>query len=674
MQVDKNLISFDQFSHDLTLALEETRCGANGRWGMRRRTRSTGNLPCPPQPTEDSSSSPTDPPNDNNNNEGAAGHSNSIQSDSDDRHSFAFKLRQQPMPLSGNFESDSLNENFSPSRPNIRRKRKFKRMAVEYETTPSTPHTATHPIFPISGTVKKRVLKHTCQENFRANLFFCGKRKRPHRERYTDYESHKHSSSVPRQRSNFLAQKDGGLSYLEYKSRNRASSMSTTKPMEKIMPLNKSIVSKIEKIAQKTQNHRINFNFTTLPSFGCEQVDSSVPVVHFHSQLSAYAMKPQMATADVTTTTIADENKANLQKMAQKSGSFESALPKSDQQHKKKVKNYHGGLAMITGGKSSKHSRRRELQLHKMQLQFDDQHFMDCGNLNDFLSSSSLSSSDSEAEQTNESDHEGDDELTDWPANEVMINFASKNEFKRANKVRLGSKLPQIKQQDDIIQDDDTLMSADEIGSSGGVAEEEFQATPQPPNTLDLGFKYAPELSSNQKIQSSNPINIINSILPDGCGGSNTSGVVGDGGYGSCYTASYNCKQPIESEMSGETSNHFLSSPNTFGEVREIRAGCRRIREERPGFSIITSFNEDLLKFLQDEQQKQLKIFDIQEYDKILELAKLYSLNIQTENGCIILNKTSNTMQAVKVSKEQNNLTKYFFSDYKRRCVGGDTE
>lgn len=34
----------------------------------------------------------------------------------------------------------------------------------------------------------------------------------------------------------------------------------------------------------------------------------------------------------------------------------------------------------------------------------------------------------------------------------------------------------------------------------------------------------------------------------------------------------------------------------------------------------------------------------------------------------------SNTMQAVKVSKEQNNLTKYFFSDYKRRCVGGDTE
>lgn len=47
MQVDTNL-SFDQFSHDLTLALleEETLRGGNvgSRWGLRRRTRSTGNL------------------------------------------------------------------------------------------------------------------------------------------------------------------------------------------------------------------------------------------------------------------------------------------------------------------------------------------------------------------------------------------------------------------------------------------------------------------------------------------------------------------------------------------------------------------------------------------------------------------------------------------------------
>ncbi|KAG5682438.1 hypothetical protein PVAND_011790 [Polypedilum vanderplanki] len=763
MQVDKNL-SFDQFSHDLTLALleEETlRGGTSNRWGLRRRTRSTGNLPCPPQPTEDSSSSsPTDPPtNDTNNNNdnftaiGTGGTNNNL-SDSDDRHSFAlaFKLRQPA--IGGNFESDSLNENFSPSRPNIRRKRKFKRMAVEYETTPSTPHTVSHPIFPISGTVtKKRVLKHN-QENFRANLFF-GKRKRPHRDRYEYYESHKHSSSVPRQRG-YLSQKDG-LSYLEYKSRNRASSMSTAKSshgqtaMEKILPLNKSIVSKIEKISQDSRS-KMNFNFTSMQPVGSssDQIDSSAPVVHFQSCYggdlrSEVIRNPIAQSSDMDmSTNVTDDVKISLQKMTQKSGSFESALPTSNiitqgssssiiqsipstivtatnntatlssahltncinssNNSKKKVKHspMSGYLsfaaASTTSHPSSHHNHHHTHNLHlnhkhkqsrrKMQLQFDDQtDFMDCGNINDFLSSSSLSSSDSEAEETNESDHEGDDELTDWPGHEVMINFASKNEFKRANKkamtvtmTALSSKLTQIKQQDDIIQDDDTLMSADELQEP--MNSEAFvlgmQQTPQAiiHPLEEYHRKYEGGILPTSRIQASHPINIIGALDSNMLqGSSSTSGVVADGGYGSssfAASSSYNCKQPIESEMSGETSNHFLSSPNNFGEVREIRAGCRRIRDERPGFSIITSFNEDLLKFLKDDQLRQLKIIDIQEeYDKILELAKLYSLNIAREKGNIILNKTSNTMQAVKVSKEHN---KYFFSDYKRRCVGGDTE
>ena len=56
----------------------------------------------------------------------------------------------------------------------------------------------------------------------------------------------------------------------------------------------------------------------------------------------------------------------------------------------------------------------------------------------------------------------------------------------------------------------------------------------------------------------------------------------------------YQYTKQIESEMSGETSNNFLSSPNNLPEIREFRAGCRRIREERPGFSIISSANEYL--------------------------------------------------------------------------------
>lgn len=126
-------------------------------------------------------------------------------------------------------------------------------------------------------------------------------------------------------------------------------------------------------------------------------------------------------------------------KLAQKSGSFESALPSSTTtiitaapttitlnnnfssckiEHKKKLKHYpvgynaHIPIAATSTSSSAtshhhhlhhKHKQRRRL---KMQLQFDD-HFMDCGNFNEFLSSSSLSSSDSETEETNESDHEG---------------------------------------------------------------------------------------------------------------------------------------------------------------------------------------------------------------------------------------------------------------------------
>lgn len=351
----------------------------------------------------------------------------------------------------------------------------------------------------------------------------------------------------------------------------------------------------------------MNFNFTvTMPlkppgALGNHQIDGHSPVVHFQSLFGAPrkdnctdVFKSPLDSEMDTSTNITDDNKNNLQKMSQKSGSFESALPTNannlnKMEHKKKVKHFPGGYH---GHIAALHSRNK--QNRRLKLQFDDQSFMDCGNINDFLSSSSLSSSDSETEETNESDHEGDDELTDWPGHEAMVNFASKNEFRRANK-KVG-KMPQIKQQDDIIQDDDTLMSADEIQSQtlidSSILPMSLHSHPPTPNVLDVGPPKF-EISPLSRIQASHPINIIGAMDSTFIPSSSTSGVA-DGGYGSSFTASYNHKQqPVESEMSGETSTPFMSS---IGEVREIRAGCRRIREERPGFSIITSFNEDLLK------------------------------------------------------------------------------
>lgn len=47
-------------------------------------------------------------------------------------------------------------------------------------------------------------------------------------------------------------------------------------------------------------------------------------------------------------------------------------------------------------------------------------------------------------------------------------------------------------------------------------------------------------------------------------------------------------------------------------------------------------------RFLQDARQEQLTLpdTDAQEHEKLLNLAKLYSLNMRVENGCAILTKT----------------------------------
>ncbi|XP_058058165.1 uncharacterized protein LOC131209181 [Anopheles bellator] len=749
----------EQFSHDLTLALEETsRTNSNKvRWGVRRRTRSTGNLPCAPQPTEDSSSSPTDPPPSSNvvmnqaDSPCLSGSNNLVQSDSDDRHSvaFAFKLRQTP--LSGNFESDSLNENFSPARPNMRRKRKYKRMAVEYETTPSTPHIggAGSALFPVAGTVKKRVFKHSCPDNFRSAMLFCGKRKRGQRDRSgMDYDFCKqHSSSVPRQRgvAEFFGLK--GPSYSEYRSRNRAASFSASlMKCERILPLTKTVVSKIERISADRDRERSTilgqtmippgpsvtgseFNFsipmqqhklldtpgnpppatvvvamdgpiiapligeqfvvgpqqkqhegplvlpspfvplvvsqpTTVASLVATTVPSLVPDGSVDPQqltgvskpisvplLGAFGVSASAATPVIPVPQPSTDSTPEIANALSLQPAFE-ANPhpfRSSQgmmQLTGKSKILPATEPMAATGSSypkEKHRHRKSKYNRKKQILMmsgPEGHgqLMDCGGqVNDFLSSSSLSSSDSEAVLANETDHEGDDELTDWPGNEAMITFASKHDFRKAYhstgqrglSITSGRPfLPQISQQDDLA-DDDTLMSADEMLSA--------PSTNVPP-TGTLSGGGIPGLGS-----------LAGATLPIAIGAT---------------------VQGVDP--------HFLvnnvGTPTLANEIREIRAGCRRIREERPGFSIISSVNELLSRFLQDDQQRELTLHDVNEaeHDKLQNLCKLYSLNArQLTDSVLVLSKTSNTMQSVRI--DQSNLPKRL-GDFKRRCYGASAE
>ncbi|XP_012278918.1 G patch domain-containing protein 2 isoform X2 [Orussus abietinus] len=173
-------VKMEALVHDLTLALEESSNSANvrRRWGIRRRARSTGNIPSlsANKHSDDSSSSICD----------ARIPKNSIskyQSDSDDTNQTKRFARFSNLNNISNIESDSVNENSVP-RTNMRRKRKFKRMAVDSDSNPSTSQAAA--IITNSVGKKKRMFRNDCRNRY--GTIWCGKRKRSCRERSIDCE------------------------------------------------------------------------------------------------------------------------------------------------------------------------------------------------------------------------------------------------------------------------------------------------------------------------------------------------------------------------------------------------------------------------------------------------------------------------------------------------------
>lgn len=96
---------------------------------------------------------------------------------------------------------------------------------------------------------------------------------------------------------------------------------------------------------------------------------------------------------------------------------------------------------------------------------------------------------------------------------------------------------------------------------------------------------------------------------------------------------------------------------------REIRAGRRHV-DNKPGYSIITSANEKVSRFLQDPNQSELKLHPMHqpEREKLRRLANLYSLSLKGDLSCPILYKTRQTTQAICVDQVSLNR----FSDYKR--------
>ncbi|KAK9511791.1 hypothetical protein O3M35_000385 [Rhynocoris fuscipes] len=148
--------------------------------GVRRRTRSTGSLPYTwsNKRSGESSSSMGEWEFSK-----EVGMSSLHQSDSDDVSGMQVKSSfynlQNHHRLTSIFpgiESDSVNENFSPVRPTTRRKRKFKRMAVEMSSASSS----RGPGYAATVGKKKRILKHSInyENRYMSGGISIGKRKR----------------------------------------------------------------------------------------------------------------------------------------------------------------------------------------------------------------------------------------------------------------------------------------------------------------------------------------------------------------------------------------------------------------------------------------------------------------------------------------------------------------
>ncbi|XP_075977105.1 uncharacterized protein LOC142977221 isoform X2 [Anticarsia gemmatalis] len=656
----------ERLSHDLNLALEESNCGRQERrkLGLRRRTRSAGNLPAVTVSlVEDGSSS--SPPQ--------APLITQPLSDSDDPHLNLHKssLKSRHYCQIGNFESDSFNENFSPTRPaNARRKRKYKKMPVEYADGKRSPpveilSVTTEPnALPATIIIQGQVLspmihvnKHKTHLKPEGCFFrnaFCGKRKWSHRDKGDGCEMRERSFSGG------CSSKSAYFSKTDFKSRK----YDTDLPK-------KELVIQPGKIVLKSQNAEgaKPATITNTPSL---PGSSSFNFVYKSSKNGTPTLS-KMTGYKIAT---------DLPPFFNPSGSGKNCFDSK----------YHRKFKMLN--KTHPQSSLRN------PLQFDDSNSgMDCaGN-----ESSSLSSSDSDGVVTNDSDREGDDELTDWPGIEELKVFNKSLTFKTSKTVnnnspkstsnmpppkrlkkekslvksgwascknRFKKKRPKVdsgndddammsdsktvvdveeeiicKENRDILQPHSSFSSFSDIknaGVSGQNANESFfqsfQAFQEKSAQQDESFNQTPRTNFSLQKTSSSDLNL--------------------------------------SEKSPQSDHYY--SEHSMGnavvtEVREIRAGCRRIRNERPGFLILSAANEQLSKFLQDSCQTELKLpsfHDPEEKEKLESLAKLYSLELQVEMGRPVLRKTRNTMQAIRVEHSYHN----FPSDHKRRCYGDETD
>lgn len=298
-------------------------------------------------------------------------------------------------------------------------------------------------------------------------------------------------------------------------------------------------------------------------------------------------------------------------------------------------------------------------------LQFDESiSGMDCGN-----ESSSLSSSDSDGVITNDSDREGDDELTDWPGIEELKVFNKSLTFKSSKSVNNNctksvSNMPPPKR----LKKEKLLVNSGWASCKNRYKKKRAKVDSGNDDDAMVSdsktvIDVEDELLKEKGILPHSSLSTFSDIINAGASGQNADETFFHSfqafqeksekkeEFNQTPRTNFTLQKTSSSDLNlsekSPQSDHYCSEHSMgnagVGEVREIRAGCRRIREERPGFLILSAANEQLSKFLQDSCQTELKLPSFQdpvEKEKLESLAKLYSLELQVEMGRPILRKT----------------------------------
>ena len=496
----------------------------------------------------------------------------------------AAKPKAMSAAAAAGIESDSLNENFSPVRPNTKRKRRFKRMALDPETNPEPSTTNSTPM--------KDTNDHITSKEVAAE------------EGSKDKTEQCNSDTVCSNGSKTMQQLSRGSA----PSNDPSSSNTGTIKRKKVRSRSAGgtnqlqIMQNVKRVYHgATAHHSSAYPNATGISSKTVQCPPPLPV-------SAAALSPCITSvvpgkrkrSSNREKSVENDLSSHVHSYYRNRPTCVPSNPEPDIIFENILAANKSNVIVTDADNANRiHLKTAKLRRDSVQMDCDEEEAAD---KSDAISSSSLSSSDWASDddllqdgghtgptrmdgnlfgRNIDSDHEADDEQSDWPGQEEVFDEDS------CSRIR-GGKGPVFGLTDDEL---DNVM-------------------------LDDPHSMIPVKCRDK--------NLYNTLTE------NNSTLLGSG--------ETTMDQENLSTLTSTARQAYLARMKRLAECvpgREIRAGSRRVRSRQRGFTIKSSSSEQVSRFLQDSGRSELRltVLRLADRNKIAHLANLYSLSMRYEDS-----------------------------------------